>query len=231
QLANIIPDEYLAIAASLKIDDNLLASIIPTSITATASGVISSIDMIKGGLNFPKSTVATISSVDDLYIKMSVNEQNAERLSKNDKVVFKTAATKDVKFTGTIEKIFPSARKTLVGTSQETVVDVSFIPDVVYTNLKPGYTVSGVVSKSSGEKASVLPYECIMQDDFGTEYVYKLNKNRAVRANIITGREFENSAEIISGISDEDIIVTNPSDIKKAKAYIKVKSDGGKEND
>ena len=60
-----------------------------------------------------------------------------------------------------------------------------------------------------------------MQDDSG-EYVFVLEGNTAVRKDIETGHELDMGAEILSGISEESLVIENPESTENG-GYVTVK--------
>lgn len=211
-VSSIIPKEYMGIISSF--DFNLsnisvgnIDSYIQKNIKSPISGVISDISLVKGAISLPKATAVVVSNVQDISIKMSVDEKDADKISVGQKVIFKANATGDKNYSGTITKIFPVATKKLAGTSTSTVVGFYVKPDYNYDRLIPGYTVSGVIRNSYDNSAVTLPYEAIMQDDGNNEYVYVYQDNKKVKRVIETGRESFYFVEVTSGISEEDMVV------------------------
>ena len=61
--------------------------------------------------------------------------------------------------------------------------------------------------------ASILPYEAVSQDEKG-EYVYVYESGRAYKRYIETGEELANGVEILSGLSETEEIIADPSVIR-----------------
>ena len=66
----------------------------------------------------------------------------------------------------------------------------------------------------------VVPYSAIGQDDDG-EYVCVYENGGSVRRSIDTGAEFADGAEVISGVSPNDVIFKDPEKIVD-KSYIRI---------
>lgn len=218
---NVIPQEYMQVLGSMNLSEDLVKDYIPTEIVSPTSGVVTQLDMIGGCVAYPKSTVCTISKTNRTRAKMTVEELDADKIELKDTVVFKASATGDVKYTGTVERIFPSATQTISGTSQVTVVGFYVDFDEKYSRLKPGYSLNGVVKKLSDKVVNSIPYEAILQDKDNQEYIYVYDNGHAVRKNVTTGEEFSDTVEITSGINSEDLIIKNAKDIKKENAMVK----------
>jgi multidrug efflux pump subunit AcrA (membrane-fusion protein) len=74
--------------------------------------------------------------------------------------------------------------------------------------LKPGMFAKIDLILEEKDSALVLPVETLLHDDQG-KYVFAVNKDTVVNKRYVqTGIEENNKDEIISGISDQDKIVT-----------------------
>lgn len=219
---NLIPQEYVAAIAGLNIDDTMINTYVPKQIVAPADGVVTAISLVSGGICTPNSSVVTISNQDEIRLKMSVSENDIDGVQKGDTVVFKASATGEQKYVGNVDLIFPTANKTIVGTSQATVVNLYVKLSDYYQALKPGYTVSGVVKSPVARNVYILPYECIMQDADNAEFVYLINGNKVQRCDVTTGMELGDGVEILSPSLVGQRIVLNPGDIKSEDSLIKI---------
>lgn len=222
------PEEVISVLNGLDMDIDVLASQIPTEIIADNSGTISNLNMIKGVLSYPADVLAVISDLEGIRAKLSVPEEYAQKLLVNQPVEIKASALKGERFTGKIRTIFPTATDTFLGTSSQTVVNL-YVKLDSQEKLKAGYSVTGKIKVGEERKVRTLPYEAINQDENGQEYVYCYQSGKAVRKDITTGVELENSLEIISGLNDDDFVILENSMISESGEYISlVKNTAGK---
>jgi len=120
-------------------------------------------------------------------------------------------AFQDRKLEGKIETIMPYARQTgfLTGTpSAKTSLRISMTDP---TGLKPGYRAEVKVITAQKSASLLVPYEAVQQDEAGQEYVFLLEQNRAVRRNVKTGSELDDSLEIVEGITRKDLLLLSPN--------------------
>lgn len=213
EAANVIPEEYISIAGLIGLDAELIESSLPNQILAPASGTVTSLSLISGTLAVPKTAVCSISKEEATRVRLTVSEEYADRVEAGQEVIFRASATGQEKYVGRVERVFPTATQTLVGTSAQTVVGlyVSLMGD--YNRLKPGYTVSGVIKDQDPQSALIIPYEAIQQDELNQEYVYVYESGRAVRRNIVTGQELSWGVAVDMGLSEEDAVIQNASAI------------------
>lgn len=219
---NLIPEQYIDVLGSINIDEKLIEDYVPTEVVAPIGGVITSISLVEGAISTPNTSVVTITQAQDNRLKMSVSEEQADKVKPGDVVVFKANATDDEKYVGTVERVFPNATKTIVGTSQATVVNFYVELAEDYERLKPGYTVTGVIRKAEPEIVHVLPYEAVLQDENNKEYIYVINQSRVERIYVETGRELPAGIEILSPSLFGKAIVHNASAIKRNNSLVRI---------
>lgn len=225
QAVNAIPQEYqdyLDVASHLPINESMIENYLPTEIISPAEGIITSIELTEGAMCMPQTTIVTITKADKLKVRMTVNENDADKLTEGSTVVFKANATGDRKYTGFIEKIFPNATKTLVGTTQATVVSMYVTPSEQYNRLKAGYTVSGVVKQPSKAAIWTLPYEAILQDENNKEYVYLVQGLKLQKCYITTGKEFSEHVEVLTPDLTSQKVVADATQIKKENCFVRI---------
>lgn len=206
----------LAVAAA---NLSTAVSFIPEMITADRSGRIISTAGTGAAVEAGRSIV-TIAATDDLIITVPVSEQYISSVSVGQAVKFKLTAIPDEEFTGTVQNISSSARNKYSGSVLETVIDVSIAPDRYDERFKSGLSADVTFNLSDPRKICVLPYNAIGQDE-GGEYVYIYTNGKACRRNIFTGAEFSDGAEIIKGVTADDLVFTDPESIS-ASPYIRM---------
>lgn len=219
--ASIIPKEYTEVFNKISITSEAAKGYIPTQINSPASGIVTSISLVTGAISMPKTTMVTISSEQNLLVKMTASEKDADKLAVGESVVFKASATENLIYKGKIKQVFPTAEKIFSGTNQNTVLNFHVELDQVYDRLKAGYSVSGIVKKPQKEKVDVVPYECILQDEKNALYIYAVKNNRVERINIFAGKEIDAGIEILSPNLIGKSIITTPENINVGD-YIKI---------
>ncbi len=155
-------------------------------------------------------------------MKVTVDELDADSVKVGDTVVLKASATGEQKYVGRVDQIFPTATKTLVGTTQATVVSMYVSLNNDHNRLKPGYTVNGVIKHKDAKTVSILPYESVLQDTDNKEYVYLIQENRLQKCYVKTGNEMSTGVEIISPDLTGQKVVRDATQVKKPNGLIKV---------
>lgn len=142
---------------------------------------------------------------------LAVGEEDISLIEVGQSVILSGAAFGNG-YIGTVSEISHTAWQSVVGTISKTVVDVTVSIGNGDEGLRAGYSVTGSIETAEKRTVFVLPYNVIGQDDDG-EFVYVLENSCAVRRGIVTGTEFQDGAEIISGIQPDEQIIVNPSQI------------------
>ena len=119
-------------------------------------------------------------------------------------------------------EIASAARKQLVGTTQQTVVDATVQLTNADSYLKPGYTVKAEIETEPEKMISVLPYDSILQDNNGKEFVYVYRDGKAVKRFITTGIELDESVQVVTGLYPSDNVIYEASKISDEGSFISV---------
>lgn len=190
-----------------------ILELLPDTIVANASGTITDLALVKGAVTTPGAVLATISNSDQLQARVAVSEANVSRVKEGQQVTLSGSAFKGKKYTGTVSKIYPTARKQYVGTTQETVVDVLVSFDGADEGVKSGFTVKAAIQTSEKQQFGTLPYESIGQDEKG-EYVFVYQAGKVFKRYVRTGKELPEAVEIQEGISAQDRVILNAEGLR-----------------
>lgn len=197
-------------------------AMIPDTIVSDCIGKV--ISTAPSGSAIPSgSSVASVARSESLSVVAAISELDIAKISLGQKANITLAAYPDEVFSGTVTAIAQSARDQYNGAVLETVVDITVTPDTPDDRIKSGLSADVEIELSEPREIFVVPYAAIGQDDAG-EYVYVYEDGRSVRRNVITGAEFADGAEIISGVDMNDIIFKEPDKIAD-KTYIRVPED------
>ncbi len=197
-----------------------------TIVTSPIDGVITDVNITTGeNVNVIKKLVS-VSDFSDLYIDTLIPEAYSTKVKEGADVKISAEAFGDNSYSGKIESISPIAKHipSIMGEGK------TYINAILRTNSKnslfrPELTVNAKITVDTTKDALTLPYECIRQNDDGSEFVFCVKDGRAVQQGIITGRELENEAEIISGLEKDSVVVFNPDDNIYDGAIVKIVQD------
>ncbi len=190
------------------------------TVTAPVSGEITSLSITNESYVASGVPVAIIADDSGLQVRLSVNESQISDIKVGQKAVITGVGFKNSSYSGTVKSISSDAKQIVTTTGQETVVEVVVSVDNVGSDIKPGYTskVKIITSRDSG--VLIAPYEAVRADKDGNEYVYKLKGNKALKAPIVTKKEFDSGFQVVSGLANNDVIIENPDNISNGTHVI-----------
>lgn len=221
-LTDYVSEETVSAIAQLDLDEDMINSAIPKVITADYGGTVSNLNISSGELAYPSETLATISDFGSIRARLNIPEEYAGEL-KVGQPVYLTISSTEKLYLATVEQIFPAAHDTMVGTSKETVLSCYASINEPSDEIKSGYTVSAEIAVGGEKVLASIPYLAINQDDNEQEFVYVLENGRAIKRDIKTGVEGTEMAEVVSGLTDTDIVIADCSKVKKDGGFVKVK--------
>lgn len=166
------------------------------------------------------SSIASVSQSEKLSVTAAISELDIAKVSAGQKALITLAAYPDETFLGTVTAIAETARDQYSGSVLETVVDVTITPDTPDERLRSGLSADVEIALEEPREICVVPYSAIGQDDTG-EFVCVYENGSSVRRNIITGAEFADGAEVVSGVSTDDVIFEEPEKIVD-KSFIRI---------
>ena len=193
------------------------------AILACSSGIVTSVNVHKNMIAASNTSAVSISEDGALQIRLSINECRISEIKVGQLVEINGIGFKGVEYKGKVRKIADEARQLIGTTGTETVVDVIVSVDkcdnIKY--LKPGFTANCRIQTEESPNLVVTPYNAVRAEDDGREYVYKYNNGKVKKSYIITGKEFDLGFEVISGVSENDMVVTNPDNLNDS-SYVKL---------
>lgn len=194
-------------------------SLIPDEITADRSGRVLSVAG-SGAAVQAGSSICSVAGTDTLILTAPVSELYISEVQVGQTVSFTLSAYPDEVFSGKIAAIAGSARSRYSGSVLETVVDVTIAPDEFDPRMRSGLTADVCFTLTQPKNICVLSYEAIGQDE-GGEYVYVYENDKAIKRKIFTGAEFSDGAEIIKGVTADELVLASPESITE-NSYVRL---------
>lgn len=183
---------------------------IPAAVYAPVSGIVTSVNVTESSLTSPSKSLITISDLSQLRVKVSIPENEVGQVEVGQTAVITGTGFQDREYTGTVQRIYPTARQQGTSSGSESVVDALISIQSPDAYLKPNFTATARIVTDSPQQVLLAPYEAVRQDENGQEYVYLYSKGSAIRRDITTGREYADGAEVLSGLREGDRIVMSP---------------------
>lgn len=191
---------------------------LPADITAPVRGIVTTLNVDEGDMTDNTKPSVVISSGEALQVKVGIPEKGLSHIYVGQDVSISGVAFDKGVYTGEVTAISPSARTQISGTATETVVDatIAIDPEEVDESLRIGLSAKASITLEVAPHALVAPYEAVLQDEEGQEYVYLYEGGQAVKRVVTTGIASEEGFEIIEGLQSGDQIIATPEKIKES---------------
>ncbi len=186
---------------------------IDSTVTAPVSGVVKELNVQAGEVTDSTEPCAVIAAGGSVSIAVTVREKYLSRIAVGQEVEITGVAFAKEMYHGTVAEIAETAHQEYVGTTNETVVDAVVLlwEDEIDSSLRAGLNARATVVTDIIENALLVPYNCIGQNEEGTEYVYVYQADgTATRTVPIFGKECGEGVLVVSGLSSGDRLVQDP---------------------
>jgi RND family efflux transporter MFP subunit len=220
-LESLVRQETLSEAA----EGIVVNTVLETEITAPIDGIVTEVAIQKGIPAGVGKAIVTIADNKNYRVIASVKEEDIARVQLDNTAAVRGVGFSGAVYSGTVTKIYPTARKALNGTASETVVDVEIQLDGIEKgkSLKPGFTAKAEISGGSDYDLITVPYEAIRQDENNKEYVYLYEEGKLQKQLVVTGKELSSEVEILDGVGIDSVVVMNPSETIEEGAMIQIR--------
>ena len=205
--------------------DHLDVSSFDTDVTAPISGVVDSINVEEGKAVSSAKPCAVISSDEKLRLLVEIGERDVKYVHRGQTVHISGAAFTKERYAGRVLSVSSTATEQYSGTSAETVVEatVEIDPADCDESLRLGLTATADIVVDRQENGLVVPYDCVLQDANGQEYVYIYENGYASKRIIETGWELRDGFQVVSGLAAGDQLITEPALITENGASVQAR--------
>lgn len=154
-------------------------------------------------------------SKDNLYLQLDILVSEISEIDLGDKVIISSEDLNIKEIQGEVTKIYPKAISKLsdLGIEQKRVkIEVDFTE--TDEDLKIGYELKGNIITKEKKNALVIPESSVIELEDG-KYLYIIEEGKAKLTKIKIGIEENDKIEVLSGIKEEDIIISDPDNIEE----------------
>ena len=173
------------------------------TLTSPINGMISSRNLEVGANIAPGVPVFRVISTDDMYVKISVPDNEINQIQKKQIAEVNFPALGNQIYKATVDKIGVAAN----------TISKTFEVKLLISNsdlaIKPGMVCDIELPLSSDYSGLLVPIQSVMKDELGTNYVFIVDKQAQVahRKNIQTSGILNNKLSVTSGIQVGDLLV------------------------
>ncbi|MCH9644673.1 MAG: efflux RND transporter periplasmic adaptor subunit [Gammaproteobacteria bacterium] len=177
------------------------AALSKKQVLAPFSGVLGAFQVQVGDFVHAGDPIVTLVNLNELHANYNIAENLLPKLKNNQLVKIKVSTYPDKTFYGTVNFISPT-----INQATRTVAIQATVPNKDNL-LKPGMFVHAEQQIEVLKNAIVVPEQAILADVKGY-YVYKVVGNKAAQVYIKVGTRLNGRAQVLSGLSVGDEIVT-----------------------
>ncbi len=183
-------------------------------VEAPVSGTVTAVNADTGATVSQQMALFSIGNIDSLIIKTQVPERFIYMVEKGQKANISTTASPGTYYQAIITSIAPVVNPTSRTLSIELEITGK-------TPIKAGMFVGIELITSTRKSAVILPEKAVLtRDEYS--YVYRVSDEKAERVIVETGIEDNEFVEIISGIDEGDIVVTEGAALLSAGSGVKI---------
>ncbi|MEE3449933.1 MAG: HlyD family efflux transporter periplasmic adaptor subunit [Acutalibacteraceae bacterium] len=180
---------------------------------AESNGYLRGLSAEKGGIFFKGDTLFSVSDESDYIVRINISEKDINKV-KRGQIVSVLCKSGD-KYSGVVESISDTAKQINSLTGQQSVIQAEIRFTDKEINVKQGYTVQCTVLTKSEKDVLLVPYSSVGKDENSESYVYLYEGKHFVKHYVVCGYEYSNGFEMISGLSLNDVIAADISEVKK----------------
>jgi multidrug efflux pump subunit AcrA (membrane-fusion protein) len=174
---------------------------------APCNGIIAFRDLEEGEVVPPGAVITQVVDLSRLKIRVSLGERDLRVLERNKSFPFSIDAIPGKEFLGRFIFLSPTADP----------VTRSFPVELVIEETDPrmadGMTVRIRFPIVDEKKTTKVPSAWLSEEE-GKIGLYIVNDGKALFREVVLGNYYDQRVEILSGLSDKDLVITNPSGLK-----------------
>jgi HlyD family secretion protein len=175
------------------------------SITSPFAGMVTSKTIEVGETKRPGAPLFAVADPRDIYIEAPIDESEAAKVRKGQKVRLYPDAYLGETFSGVVSEVRPTIEVSKE-VSRANTIEVR--PEPSPGSLRLGMSVDVEVLTGRKEEALQVPSSAVMERE-GQKFVYIVREGKIVRSNITTGISNWDRTEILTGISPGNLVVTS----------------------
>ncbi len=174
-------------------------------VRAPLSGTVMELPIKLGELVQPGIMVARITRLDGLYVKALVDEVDLGRLGIGQSAEITFDTVPDKKFAARLFEISPGVSVEKLK-SRNVTIKLKILDPPVF--LRPGMSADVEIIVETLRNVLHIPAQAIMTKD-KEQIVYVIDAGKAARRVVETGRSNWNSTEILTGLSENEVVITS----------------------
>jgi Cu(I)/Ag(I) efflux system membrane fusion protein len=170
---------------------------------APQSGVVDNLNIRQGFFVKPGSTLMSIGALAQMWVEAEVFERQASAVAVNLPVTMSLDYLPGKEWLGVVDYVYPALNP------KTRTVRVRLRFENENNLLKPDMFAQVTIHAESTEKVLLVPKEAVIRSGRSNRVVLALGEGKFKSINVKVGRFDEHSAEILSGLSEGEMVVTS----------------------
>lgn len=195
------------------------------SITADFDGVITTVNAVVGATGNPAMVAVTVQDLSSLKGVISVGKYDAAKLTVGQDAVIKT---QNNQYKGKVSYMDPAAKQTVSASGTDSSLNAEIDIQNPGNDLKVGFDTDVDILLGQANNVLKVPVEAIKTDKNDKNYIYIVKGNKAVEQEVKLGIQSDTDVQIISGASEGDSVILNPSASLQNGSFVKESAGVGK---
>lgn len=176
-----------------------------SKIVSPIDGTVDAVDIKLGQLTAPGMPAIRVINFSNLKVKADLAESYATKVHKGDEVLIRFPDSNDT----IVSKVTYAARA--INTLNRTF-DVQIALDDKKEYHPNQIAILSINDYTSAKPVMSIPMNYIQKDFKGQFFVLVAENNKAVRKNVTIGKDYNGKVEVLSGLSENDLLITSGYD-------------------
>jgi len=168
-----------------------------------------------------RSAVVTLADMSSLEVEADVSESNIQRVRAGQSCEIILDAFPEIRYPGYVHKIVPTAdraKATVLTKIRFEKLDEKVLPEM---SAKVNFLSKSLEGNDESQPFTAVPKKAILKRN-GMDVVFWVRGGSVTETPVSTGRAFGGQIEILSGVSNGDKVVLNPSEDLKSGMMINI---------
>lgn len=193
-------------------------------VKSSMAGTVLEILVNPGQMITQGAPLMVVGDLNRLIVEVNIGEGDSRELALGQTVEISGTSFAGT-YAGTVSKIAP-AGKIVSGSQPQTVIPVEIAIEGS-PPIKPGVSAEVNIITVEHPDALVLPYEAVIEDEEGQEWVFVVREGKVEKRQVILGVGNELYREVLSGLSAGEEVVINPPELEdQAEVTVTPKAGG-----
>ncbi len=186
-----------------KVDRDIVGmEYMPAVVESPLSGYVGSIIVDRGMSVSPQTPLAQVVTMNQVEAVAQLIEEQINMVQIGMKAKIRVDAYPNANFYGMVY------RKNAVLDAASRTQEVRILIDNPKLQLRHGMFADIEIQLGFAKNAIVIPVDCLLSDSSGNYYVYTVKSNKAFKQSIKPGFTLQSSIEVVSGLTEGDVVVT-----------------------